>query len=149
MSSLGSRYQLGTWRRGAPVRATAAQLVLLVALAPSALGGRWGSAGANLVLCLAAAVWTLAALHPDLRKRAPVMAVFVAGVIAISFVLVIRDPWFGFYAYAGYSYSIVLLPWPWQLSGVAATAWPPAWTISTCVAARGGIAIPAEIKTAC
>jgi signal transduction histidine kinase len=122
MSSLGSRYRLDTWRQGAPVRATIAQFVVLSALTPSTLSGRWGSVQANLLLCLAAAAWSLIALHPGLRKRPPVMAVFVAGVIAITMVLVIRDPWFGFYAYAGYAYSIVLLPWPWQLSGVAATA---------------------------
>jgi signal transduction histidine kinase len=122
MNGLGSRYRLGTWRRGAPVRGTIAQYVVLSALAPSALSGHFGSVRTNLMLCLVAAVWSLMALHPALRRRAPVMAVFVAGVVAISFVLVIRDPWFGFYAYAGYSYSIVLLPWPWQLTGVAATA---------------------------
>jgi signal transduction histidine kinase len=122
MSSLGSSYRLATWRWGAPVRATIVQLVVLSALVPSTLSGRWGSVQTNLLLCLAAAVWSLITLHPALRKRPPVMAVFVAGVIAISAVLVIRDPWFGFYAYAGYSYSIALLPWPWQLAGVAATA---------------------------
>ncbi len=122
MNSLGSRYQLGTWRQGAPARGTYTQLVILGAILPSALIGHFGSKLANLVLCLAAAVWSLIALHPGLRRRAPVMAVFVAGVIAISFVLVLRDPWFGFYCYAGYSYSIVLLPWPWQLAGVAGTA---------------------------
>jgi len=122
MSWLGSRYSLGTWRQGAPVRATIMQYVILVALLPSALGGRYGSVRINLLLCLAVAVWTLAALHPGLRSRPPVMAVFVAGVIALSIALVFRDPWFGFYAYAGYTYSIVLLPWPWPLAGVAATA---------------------------
>ena len=122
MSWLGSRYSLGTWRQGAPVRATIMQYVILVALLPSALGGRYGSVRINLLLCLAVAVWTLAALHPGLRRRPPVMAVFVAGVVALSIALVFRDPWFGFYAYAGYTYSIVLLPWPWPLAGVAATA---------------------------
>jgi signal transduction histidine kinase len=122
MSSLASRYQLGTWRRGAPVRATIGQYVVLSALTASAVSGYFGSVRTNLLLCLAAAVWSLAPLHPALRRRAPVMAVFVAGVIAISVVLVIRDPWFGFYSYAGYSYSVALLPWPWQLLGVSATA---------------------------
>jgi signal transduction histidine kinase len=121
MKSLGSQYRLETWRQGAPVRVTIGQLIVLAALTPGAMNGRWGSASTNLALCLAAAAWSLIALHPGLRKRPPVMAVFVAGVIAIAFVLVIRDPWFGFYCYAGYSYSIALLPWPWQLAGVAAT----------------------------
>jgi len=122
MSSLGSRYRLEAWRGGAPVRATIVAYVILAALLPSALGGSWGSARINLVLWLAAAVWALVVLVPGLRKRPPVMAVFVAGVIALLLVLVIRDPWFGFYAYAGYSYAILLLAWPWQLAGVAATA---------------------------
>ncbi len=147
MSSLGSRYRLETWRRGAPVRIAIAQLVILGALAPSALGGHWGSTRINLALCLAAAVWTLVALRPDLRKRPLVMAVFVAGVIAILFALVIRDPWFGFDAYVGYSYSIVLLPWPWQLSGVAATAVAAATAQSACLdrAAPAGMAAYAGI----
>jgi signal transduction histidine kinase len=121
MRSLGSHYRVETWRRGAPIRGTVGQLIVLAALTPSALGGYWGSVRTNLALCLAAALWSLIALHPGLRKRPPAMAVFVAGVIAISLVLVIRDPWFGFYCYAGYSYAIVLLPWPWQLVGTAAT----------------------------
>jgi signal transduction histidine kinase len=122
MSSLGSRNPPEKWRRGAPVRAAILQYVLLSALAPSALGGYWGSVQVNLLLCLAAAVWNLMVLHPVLRKRPPVMAVFVVGVVAISFVLVIRDPWFGFYAYVGYVYSALLLPWRWILSGMAAMA---------------------------
>ncbi len=122
MNSLGSRYQLGTWRQGAPARGTYTQLVILGAALPSALIGHFGSKPVNLALCLAAAAWSLMALSPGLRRRAPVMAVFVAGVIAISLALVLRDPWFGFYAYAGYTYSILLLPWPWQLAGVAGTA---------------------------
>jgi signal transduction histidine kinase len=122
MSGLVSRYSLGTWRQGAPVRATIMQYVVLSALLPSALSGYYGSARTNALVCLVAAVWCLAALLPGPRKRPPVMAVFVAGVVAISFALVLRDPWFGFYAYAGYAYSVVLLPWPWQLAGVGATA---------------------------
>jgi signal transduction histidine kinase len=122
MSSLGSRYRLDTWRRGAAVRVTIAQFVVLSALATSALGGSWGSVQTNMLLLLAAAGWSLIALHRGLRKRPAVMALFVAGVVAISFVLTIRDPWFGFYCYAGYAYSLVLLPWPWPLAGVAATS---------------------------
>ena len=121
MNSLGSRYQLGTWRQGAPARGTYTQLVILGAILPSALVGHFGSRPVNLALCLTAAAWSLLALSPGLRRRPPAMAVFVAGVVAISVALVLRDPWFGFYCYAGYSYSIVLLPWPWQLAGVAAT----------------------------
>ena len=150
MSNLGSRVRLDTWRRGAPVRATMVGYVILAALIPSALSGSWGSAWINLVLCLAAAAWAVVVLVPDLRQRPPVMAVFVAGVIALLFVLVIRDPWFGFYAYAGYTYSILLLAWPgrgsWPASrprpsrrrrrrrrawtGPLRSAWPPMRALS-------------------
>ncbi|MBV9449178.1 MAG: sensor histidine kinase [Streptosporangiaceae bacterium] len=61
-------------------------------------------------------------LHPGLRKRVPVMAVYLAGLIAITAILVIRDPWFGFFVAAGYGYSIRLLPWPWSLPGMGALA---------------------------
>ena len=54
-------------------------------------------------------------LHPALRKRGWVMAVFMAGFIAITAILVIRDPWFGFFVVAGYGYSVRLTPWPWSL----------------------------------
>ncbi len=50
MSSLGSRYQLDTWRQGAPARGTYTQLVILGAILPSALIGHFGSKWVNLVL---------------------------------------------------------------------------------------------------
>ena len=69
---------------------------VLAALTASATSAQWGSVRVNLALCALAAAWMLMPLHPALRKRPPVMAVFVTGLIVISFVLVIRDPWFGF-----------------------------------------------------
>ena len=121
MSSPRTGSPLEIWRRRGLVPVTILQYVLLCALAPSALGGHWGSARVSLVLLLAAAAWNLSPLHPALRRRPPVMAAFIAGLIAISFALVIRDPWFGFYAEPGYLLSGVLLPWPWLLSGLVAT----------------------------
>ncbi len=121
MSSPGTCHQEEKWRRGAPVWATIAQFALLASLAPAALDGYWGSARVNLWLCLAAGAWSLIALRPPLRRRPAVMAVFVAGVVALSLVLAIRDPWFGFYAFVGFVYSAILLPWPWLLLGVGAT----------------------------
>ena len=37
-------------------------------------------------------------------------------------ILVLRDPWFGFFTPAGYFYAFAVLPWPWRLAGVAAVA---------------------------
>jgi signal transduction histidine kinase len=161
MSSLGSRYWLVTWRRGAPFRSTVMQWIILAALTSSAVTGSFGSVLINLALILATAAWALIALQPGLRARPSVMAVFVAGVVAFSLALVIRDPWFGFYVYAGYTYSIVLLPWPRQLAGVAGTAivagmaqtWGVTWgnkgPVSLADVAACSAAIAANMAFAC
>jgi signal transduction histidine kinase len=122
MSSLQSRYPLAAGRQRAVVRVAVLQYVPLCALAPSVLGGYWGAARVNLLLWLAVAAWNVMPLHPAPRNRPAVMAVFVAGLIALSLALVIRDPWFAFYAYVAYGYSGLLLPWPWLLPALAATA---------------------------
>lgn len=83
-----------------------------------------GSLLIDLALCTATAAWMLwmVTLHPGWRSRRPVMAVFFTGFVVFLAVLVIRDPWFGFLAAAGYFYAFVLLPWPWRLPGAAAVA---------------------------
>jgi signal transduction histidine kinase len=83
-----------------------------------------GSLLIDLVLCAAAAAWTLwlFTLHPAWRLRPRVMAVFFTGFIALMAVLVVRDPWFGFLAPAGYLFAFAVLRWPWRLAGVAAVA---------------------------
>ena len=78
----------------------------------------------DLALCGLAAAWMLwmFTLHPSWRVRPRVMAVFFTVFTVIMAVLVIRDPWFGFFAPAGYLYAFTILPWPWRLPGVAAVA---------------------------
>jgi signal transduction histidine kinase len=78
----------------------------------------------NVSLCVLAASWMLFmyTLHPSWRRREPRMAVFVAGLIAITAVLVVRDSWFGFFAAPCLGYSRMLLRWPWQQAGAAAVA---------------------------
>ncbi len=78
----------------------------------------------DLALCALAAVWMLwmYTLHPAWRQRPAVMAVFLAGLIVITAVLVVRDPWFGFFTPAGYIFAFRVLPWPWELLGVAGVA---------------------------
>jgi hypothetical protein len=122
MSSPQSPSPLYAWRRGWAVRAAILQYVLLAALLPSTLGGYYGSVHVNLLLCLTAAAWNLLVLLPALRESPPGRALFIAGVIVISFVLVLRDPWFAFYVYTGYAYSALLLPWPWLLAGLVPMA---------------------------
>jgi signal transduction histidine kinase len=78
----------------------------------------------DLALCVLAAAWMLwmFTLHPAWRVRQRPMAVFFAGLIVIIAVLVVRDPWFGFFAVPGYFFAFAVLRWPWRLAGVAAVA---------------------------
>jgi len=122
MSSPTERSPLDAWRQGWPLPGTILPYLVLAALAASATTSQWGSVSVNLALCGAAAVWMLIPLHPALYQRVPVMAVFLAGLIAIEAVMVFRDPWFGFFVIVGYGYSIRLLPWPWLLAGTASFA---------------------------
>jgi signal transduction histidine kinase len=50
------------------------------------------------------------------------MGAYAAGMIAITALLVIHEPLFGFYAPAAYLYVFALLPWPWRLAGVTGVA---------------------------
>ncbi|MEV0384734.1 sensor histidine kinase [Nonomuraea sp. NPDC050643] len=78
----------------------------------------------DLALCALAAVWMLGVftLRPAWRERPPVMAAFVAVLIVIMAVLVVRAPWFGFFTPAGYIYAFRVLPWPWRQAGVGGVA---------------------------
>jgi signal transduction histidine kinase len=78
----------------------------------------------TLVLCALAAAWTLwmVTLNPAWRQRPRVMGVYVAGLIAITALLVIHEPLFGFFVPAAYLYAFSLLPWPWRLAAVTAVA---------------------------
>ncbi|MEV1245693.1 sensor histidine kinase [Nonomuraea sp. NPDC049750] len=86
------------------------------------------SAGASplidLVLCALMAAWMLGlfTLRPAWRERVPVMAMFFTVLILLTAILVVRDPWFGFFTPAGYIYAFRVLRWPWQPAGVAAVA---------------------------
>ncbi|MFB9834582.1 sensor histidine kinase [Actinoallomurus acaciae] len=78
----------------------------------------------DLALCAAAALWMLCmvTLRPAARESPSAMAVFFTVLMAVLTVLVVRDPWWGFFAPAGYLYAFRLILWPWRLLGVAAVA---------------------------
>jgi len=115
MSSPTERSLLEGWRHGWPFPGTILPYGVLIATTASAASPQWGSVAVSLILCAVAAVWMGIPLHPGLRRHMPVMAVFLAGQAAITAILVIRDPWFGFFVIAGYGYTLRLLPWPWLL----------------------------------
>jgi signal transduction histidine kinase len=122
MNSPTERSLLEAWRHGWPFPGTIYPYLVLGGLTISATSPQWGSVSVNLTLCALAAVWLLIPLHPALRRRVPVMAVFIAGLIAVTAILIVRDPWFGFFVVAGYGYSIRFLPWPRSLPCVGALA---------------------------
>jgi signal transduction histidine kinase len=75
----------------------------------------------DLVLCALTAAWMLGmfTLHPAWRERPRVMGLFLAVLIVLMAILVIRDPWFGLFTPAGYIYSFRLLPWPSELAAIS------------------------------
>jgi len=101
--------------------------LVLVTLAAFTVGIRWGAWShlvPELVLCAAYAGWVLA-FRPFSQKwsgRPPVIAAFVCGTILINLVLVLFDGWFGFLAIATFTFAYSLVPWPWELVAVGATA---------------------------
>jgi len=78
----------------------------------------------SLVLCALAAAWMLGmfTLNRAWRKRPRVMGVFVAGLIAITALLVVHESLFGCFTPAAYLYAFALVRWPWRLASVSAVA---------------------------
>jgi len=74
-------------------------------------------------LCLLAAAWMLA-FHTLRRpsRLAQNARVFVFGLIVITWFLVARDGWFGFFTAVCFGHAHTRLRWPWQLAGASATA---------------------------
>ncbi|MFC6083046.1 sensor histidine kinase [Sphaerisporangium aureirubrum] len=103
-----------------PYTLLAALVVFKVAKGPSA----GDSLVIDLGLCGLAAAWMLGmvTLRPAWWERPRIMGVFFTGLLAITAILVVRDPWFGLFTPAPYIYAFTLLRWPWRLAGVAAVA---------------------------
>ena len=79
------------------------------------------------LLCGLAALWilTLYTVHPPWRARPRVMGVFLAGLLLIFLVLVLRDPWFGVCSAVGYVYAFRIIGWPaelWFIAGAGVVA---------------------------
>ncbi|WP_433345141.1 sensor histidine kinase [Microtetraspora malaysiensis] len=99
-------------------------LAVMAALTIAFKHNQPGSLAIDLALCAAAAVWSLAlfTLHPEWRDRSGVMGLFLAGLILIGLVMVLRDPWFGFYTPALYFYAYRVIGWPRELYFIAGVA---------------------------
>jgi signal transduction histidine kinase len=104
------------------------KVVPYVALAVSAVLA-WlfpfpSSPTAVFVLVIGAALWMLwwVTLHPRWEDRRSLMAVYYVGLIGFIGALVILNPLFGFFAFAGYLHAIYALRGAWRMVGVGATA---------------------------
>jgi signal transduction histidine kinase len=115
------------WQRRLEPLITVVPYVLLAFLAAGTVLGHLDAVRTmlvNVALCAVAALWILVmfTLHPSWRSRPRVMGVFLAGLLLISLVLVLRDPWFGFYSAVGYFYAFRIIGWPAELYFIAGAA---------------------------
>lgn len=78
----------------------------------------------DLALCGLTAAWMyfMFTRRPDWWDRPVIMAVFFAGLVVLTAVLVVRHPAFGFFTPAPYIYAFAMLPWPWRLLAVSVVA---------------------------
>ena len=126
-----SKPETPSWASGQNERmlplVTVVPYVVLAVLTVVTLGIRWGTGGSLLIdlgLCAATALWILCmfSLRRDWWELPGRMGLFFAGLVVLTGVLVLRDPWFGLFTPVCYFYAFGILPWPWRLLGVAAVA---------------------------
>lgn len=99
-------------------------LVLLIAYTVAVQWGQWSRMAPTIGLCLLYGVWIVVLRHLPFRwrDRPGAIAVFLAVLIALNLVLVLRDGYFGFLTIATFMFSYSLVEWPWELLPVGATA---------------------------
>lgn len=99
-------------------------LAVLVAFTLGVQWGDWAELVPTLILCAATTVWIIVwrRLPPALHERPALIAVFMSGLIALNLALVFRDSWFGFLTIATFTFAYSIVPWPWELLAVGATA---------------------------
>jgi len=78
----------------------------------------------DMAICGLAAAWMIClhTLVPAWRDRPWGRTVFFTGLIAIATVLIIRDPWFGFFTFSLYFFALKIPPGRWRLLAVLAVA---------------------------
>lgn len=93
-------------------------------------------------LCAATAAWMLGmfTLRPDWDDPT-MMAVYFLGLVALTLLLVLRDPTFGFFTTAPYIYAFAVLPWPWRAPGVALVAVVASTAQASAVAEPGALGV--------
>ncbi|MFP3393470.1 hypothetical protein SB782_32315, partial [Brevibacillus sp. SIMBA_076] len=99
-------------------------LGVLVAFTLLLQWGQWALVVPTLLLCAAVGLLILVLRDLPWRRRdhPAVIAIFMTALIALNLVLVLRDSWFGFLTVATFSFAYSIVPWPWRLPAVGATA---------------------------
>ena len=135
--------ELATWERRlqtvlgvVPYFSLAVSMALSLAVSEESPGGL----AVTIVIALAAGCWILwmVTLHPAWVCRPGLMALYYVGLLAFIAVLVLRAPWFGFFAFTGYVHALLLLPGRWRYAGVAASA------VLTATSQTGGLPQPTK-----
>jgi signal transduction histidine kinase len=99
-------------------------LIFSAVLAFAVTGAPATSLPLTVALVVGAAAWMLwwVNLHPRWAERRRLMIVFYVGLVAFIAALVVVNPFFGFFAFAGYLHAVYALRGRWRLAGVGAVA---------------------------
>jgi signal transduction histidine kinase len=112
--------RLGRASRVVPYVLLTAATILSWSIADQSWAHRLGTLG----IAGLAAAWMLwmVTLHPGWARRRALMAVHFAGLMALTAVLVTRNPWFGLFAVTGYWHAWEFLAGRWRLVGTTVAA---------------------------
>ena len=109
-------------------------LLLAVPLVPYALSQTptLGAFGITAGIAVAAALWVmwLVTLHPQWGGRRVLMGIYCAGLIAFCALLILRSPWYAFFAWLGFVHAFRFLSgaWRWVACGLVAVFFATAQT---------------------
>src|SRR5689334_5655324 len=75
---------------------------------------------ATLAVTGVAGLWVLwwVSLHPGWKDRRGLMAIYFAGLVVLIAVLVVSNPFYGFFAFTGYLHTSYALRGRWRVPGV-------------------------------
>lgn len=88
------------------------------------VGGPGGALAIDLGLSALAGLWMLwmVTLHPAWTERPRTMTLFFVGIFVLMAALVVRQPFYGFFAWSGFLFVFRFIPHPWRMAGTSAVA---------------------------
>jgi signal transduction histidine kinase len=99
-------------------------LGILIAYTLWSQWGQWSQALPTIALCVAYGAWIVGMRQLPFRWRDSPRAIglFLAVLIALNLLLVLRDGYFGFLTISTFMFSYSLVEWPWESVAVGVTA---------------------------